>query len=287
MKLLFILLYCLCNYSLLFAQTQAGNEKQSSSAKPKMIYALDSLNQLMNDLDLDLIWLGEFHGSQEIATLTRQIQSQSKKPVKIIVEWNRNFQPCVDAFSQEQDCHSLSCLDTVWHDGRYSNAMVDIIRIGAERKTPAICMDYDLNFPGDSDLRDSLMAELVARHIGKDTLLIVISGNLHAIAFAELAPASLPQPAYAQLRKRLGDKFSMLSLSVFFGQGILWNCTSKGCGPHKQEDQRGMEKSLNQKGPFVYFTGSQQVSTGFQWNGFIYLEKATASSPFNKQDCQQ
>jgi hypothetical protein len=202
-----------------------------------------------------------------------------------VLEWNRNFQPAVDSFLTTQDCRHLSFMDTVWHDGRYSEAMVQILLTAAQRTIPVYCMDYDLQQPNNSNQRDQEMAEFLATRLTADTLVFVISGNLHAVGYCG-DPQGM-ESAFCKLKKldKLGN--SMMSVSVVAGKGEAWNCTASGCGPNKLPDQTVFAQNLNREDSFVFLVGQPGTFSGFQWDGILYLKESHASKPFSSKKCEE
>jgi hypothetical protein len=251
----------------------------------KKIYSADSLAEMAIAYSMNLLWLGEMHGTQEIAAVSQSFLLQYPKPIRLVLEWNRNFQPSVDSFLATQDCRHLSFMDTVWQDGRYSEAMVQILRTAAQRKIPVSCMDYDLQRPNDSNQRDQEMAKFLATRLTADTLVFVISGNLHAVGYCG-DPQGM-ESAFCKLKKldKLGN--SMMSVSVVAGKGEAWNCTASGCGPNKLPDQTVFAQNLNRKDSFVFLVGQPGTFSGFQWDGILYLKETHASKPFSSRKCEE
>lgn len=250
----------------------------------KKIYSADSLAEMAIAYSLNLLWLGEMHGTQEIADVSQSVLLQYPHPLRLVLEWNRNFQPSVDSFLATQDCRHLSFIDTVWQDGRYSEAMVQILQTAAKRKIPVSCMDYDLRKPDDSDQRELLMAESIAAQLHTDTLLLVISGNLHAVGYCN-DPEGMVS-AYCLLKKQSVSRFPMLSLSVVPGKGEAWNCIAEGCGPHVLPDQTVFATNMKREDSFVFLVGQPGTYSGFQWDGILYLKELHASSPFSSRKCE-
>lgn len=250
---------------------------------PKKLYPADSLAEMALAYSLNLLWLGEMHGTQEIADISQSVLLQYPKPIRLVLEWNRNFQPSVDAFLVTQDCSHLSFIDTVWQDGRYSEAMVQILQTAAKRKIPVSCMDYDLRKPDESDQREQLMSEAIAARLHSDTLLLVISGNLHAVGYCNDPEGTAS--AYCLLKKQSVSRFPMLSLSVVPGKGEAWNCMSEGCGPHALPDQTVFATNMKREDSFVFLVGQPGTYTGFQWDGILYLKESHASIPFSSRKC--
>lgn len=252
---------------------------------PKKIYPADSLAEMALAYSLNLLWLGEMHGTQQIAEVSQSVLLQYPKPKRLVLEWNRNFQPAIDSFLTTQDCRHLSFIDTVWQDGRYSKAMVQILKTAAKQKVPVSCMDYDLRNPNNSEQREQLMAEAIAARLHTDTLLLVISGNLHAVGYC-IDPEGMIS-AYCLLKKQSVSKFPMLSLSVVPGKGEAWNCMSDGCGPHTLPDQTVFATNMKREDSFVFLVGQPGTYAGFQWDGILYLKETNASYPFSSRKCEE
>ena len=252
---------------------------------PKKLYPADSIAEMAIAYSLNLLWLGEMHGTQEIADVSQSVLLQYPKPIRLVLEWNRNFQPAVDSFLATQDCRHLSFMDTVWQDGRSSEAMVQILQTAAKQKIPVSCMDYQIRNSDESDLREQLMAESIAARLHADTLLLVVSGNLHAVGYCN-DPEGMVS-AYCLLKKQSVSQFPMLSLSVIPGKGEAWNCMDEGCGPHALPDQTVFATNMKREDSFVFLVGQPGTFAGYQWDGILYLKESHASKPFSSRKCEE
>lgn len=225
---------------------------------------------------LQLLTIGELHGTQEAPRTVIQIAKRLKRMgsvVEIGLEVPVDEQGLVDQFFLTGDTglfRRSPFFTTGPKDGRSGRAMVQLLATLRHIGVPVFCFERRGN---TSQERDSLMALEVERRLAPDKVTIVLVGNMHAkkqaLSLGEDRPPFFPMMSFLAKRSAISN----LSLNLWFGGGHAWLCMEEGCKVQQLPERPDLKARFEKTIKFVF----SREKEGY--DGFIYLPKATVSYP--------
>lgn len=271
---------------ILLSMAFVGSSSQkhlTTDLKRPSVFSLAEFHNILIESNINLIWLGEIHGINETNDMILQFFNQYNYPVKLFVEWADIHQKNINQYLIDKDCNSISWIDSVHQDGRYSLSMINLLdSISNRRNILVYCYDVQNN----SELnRDSMMARNILKYISSDTLSIILSGNVHNVIDDEYSISNFKsKSAYSYLKSMSSNRLHSLSINQIIGSGYAWSCINDTCGNQYFKHQSDVKNQLHQNSSFCYFFPEKDST--YPWDGFIYLDTVTPSRPWSTIICK-
>lgn len=210
-------------------------------------HAIDAYRTWFSDklveqiLPVDVVLVGEMHGSSEMPEFALDIAKNHKRAgnkVTLALEIPANYQPIIDVAIKEKSLEKLAGSEffrSDFPDGRSSFAMALLVKAAAEFDIGVLCFDRatDVSTPD----RDLTMAENIAafRIAHPEHKLVVLAGNYHSRTEDKVAdPAFTPMGYYlSHLAKDAIPREKILNIMARAQRGSYWACFSSNgaeCG---------------------------------------------------------